>query len=311
LQKAEAALAEAERGRKRAASSVTGSTFKPATVAIKLPPIDTTEIDNSLGSLGNTGSGSSGGGAVTTANELASAYDRVRSSLDSSYQSAKEFANAEKAINDALDAGIISREQADADLAKLRRKYDSLSDAQKRAADGATGFFKSIINGSKTAGEAISEMLAQLADKWLTAGLNNLFTGLLGGGGGGWLNFLFSANGNVFQNGQVSAFANGGIVNSTTAFPMRGGVGIMGEAGPEAIMPLERVGGKLGVRSTGSSEPTVIRLEMSPDVEGRIVAEAVNRSAMQTVQIVSVATSEQQKGLRGSVNTLSERGTST
>jgi len=311
LQKAEAALAEAERGRKRAASSVTGSTFKPTLAAIKLPPIDTTEIDNSLGNIGNKSSGSSGGGAVTTANELAAAYDRVRSSLDSSYQSAKEFADAEQAINDAMDAGIISREQADADLDRLRKKYDNLSDAQKRSADGATGFFKSIINGSKTAGEAISEMLAQLADKWLTAGLNNMFTGLLGGGGGGWLDFLFSANGNVFQNGKVSAFANGGIVNSTTAFQMGSGVGIMGEAGPEAIMPLERVGGKLGVRSTGSAETTVIRLEMSPDVEGRIVAEAVNQSAMQTVQIVGVATSEQQKGLRGSVNTLSERGTST
>jgi phage-related minor tail protein len=49
--------------------------------------------------------------------------------------------------------------------------------------------------------------------------------------------------------GKVLPFADGGIVNSPVLFPMGGATGLMGEAGPEAIMPLARgPDGKLGVR---------------------------------------------------------------
>jgi TP901 family phage tail tape measure protein len=56
-----------------------------------------------------------------------------------------------------------------------------------------------------------------------------------------------SAKGNAF------AFARGGIVSNKTKFMFaeRSKVGVMGEAGPEAIMPLTRVGGKLGVNASG------------------------------------------------------------
>ena len=46
------------------------------------------------------------------------------------------------------------------------------------------------------------------------------------------------AKGAAFGAGRVAAFARGGVVDGPTHFPMRGGVGLMGEAGPEAIMPL-------------------------------------------------------------------------
>ncbi len=51
--------------------------------------------------------------------------------------------------------------------------------------------------------------------------------------------------------GSVVPFARGGIVGSPTAFPLGGGsLGVMGEAGPEAILPLARgPDGRLGVRS--------------------------------------------------------------
>ena len=52
--------------------------------------------------------------------------------------------------------------------------------------------------------------------------------------------------------GGVRAFARGGVVDGATVFPTGGGVGVMGEAGPEAVMPLARdSSGKLGVRSQG------------------------------------------------------------
>lgn len=49
-------------------------------------------------------------------------------------------------------------------------------------------------------------------------------------------------------------FAMGGIVNSPTAFSTSHGLGLMGEAGAEAIIPLTRVGGKLGVSMAGMQQ---------------------------------------------------------
>ena len=64
-----------------------------------------------------------------------------------------------------------------------------------------------------------------------------------------------NANGNAFNNGKIIPYANGGVVGSPTMFPMSGGnTGLMGEAGPEAILPLKRgPDGKLGVESSGGS----------------------------------------------------------
>lgn len=64
------------------------------------------------------------------------------------------------------------------------------------------------------------------------------------------------ANGGAFLNGRTTAFANGGIVGAPTLFPMANGMGLMGEAGPEAIMPLRRgKDGKLGVAANSDVAP--------------------------------------------------------
>lgn len=62
-----------------------------------------------------------------------------------------------------------------------------------------------------------------------------------------------SANGNVFGPGGLHYFADGGIVTSPTFFGFGAGQrGVMGEAGPEAVIPLERgANGKLGLAGGG------------------------------------------------------------
>ena len=67
-----------------------------------------------------------------------------------------------------------------------------------------------------------------------------------GGGGGG------SALGNVFNKGNMLAFASGGIVGGPTTFALANNqTGLMGEAGPEAVMPLSRsASGELGIKAT-------------------------------------------------------------
>ena len=97
----------------------------------------------------------------------------------------------------------------------------------------------------------------------LGGAIANGLQGLLGG-------LMPFANGASFAQGRVMPFAKGGVVSQATAFPMRGGTGLMGEAGPEAIMPLARgADGRLGVQAAGAGRAVNIVMNIqTPDVAG-------------------------------------------
>lgn len=70
----------------------------------------------------------------------------------------------------------------------------------------------------------------------------------------GWQGYVPNAKGGVYASPSLSAFS-GEIVSNPTLFAFARGAGLMGEAGPEAIMPLKRgADGSLGVRAIGSGQ---------------------------------------------------------
>ena len=80
---------------------------------------------------------------------------------------------------------------------------------------------------------------------------------------------LTAAKGAVLENGQhLTAYAKGGIVNKPTIFPMANGMGLMGEAGPEAILPLTRRNGVLGVEGGGGTNVVVNVDASGTEVQG-------------------------------------------
>lgn len=81
--------------------------------------------------------------------------------------------------------------------------------------------------------------------------------------------FKTNADGNVYAQNGIQAFARGGVVNRPTIFPFAGGTGLMGEAGPEAILPLTRRNGKLGVEGGGGSNVVVNVDATGSSVEGQ------------------------------------------
>lgn len=96
----------------------------------------------------------------------------------------------------------------------------------------------------------------------LAGGLNNLFEGLFASsaGGGGKVTAAMGA---------VKPFAAGGVIGTPTYFPLLpGGVGLAGEAGPEAILPLARgPDGRLGVASSGQGGASIVVHIATPDLE--------------------------------------------
>ncbi|MGC1495651.1 MAG: phage tail tape measure protein [Sulfitobacter sp.] len=163
---------------------------------------------------------------------------------------------------------------------ELRRMRTSLAATGKDVATLEKGLSKGLrkaFDGVVFDGLKLSDALRSVAESMINTTYNaamrpvtDHFGGPISQGVGSLVQGILPfANGAPFSQGKVMPFAQGGVVSSATAFPMRGGTGLMGEAGPEAIMPLARgTDGKLGVRGAGGGGATVVMNISTPDVQG-------------------------------------------
>jgi phage-related minor tail protein len=120
--------------------------------------------------------------------------------------------------------------------------------------------------------------------------------GALFGGSKLSLGGLFSSSSGVSGAdgaGSVQPFAKGGVIAAPNFFPLGGSrVGLAGEAGPEAIMPLTRgPDGRLGVASAGGAAPNVTINIATPD------AESFRRSDVYLTGLIARAVARGQRGL--------------
>lgn len=116
-----------------------------------------------------------------------------------------------------------------------------------------SGLFQTIVSGSGSAADAVKRLTDALLSMVLEKSIFGALAGLMPSifGSKGTIPLVANAMGNAFNGGKVVPFANGGVVSSPTLFGMNGGAGLMGEAGPEGILPLARVRGRLGVNASG------------------------------------------------------------
>ena len=162
----------------------------------------------------------------------------------------------------------------DKDKSSLKTFAKTAFDVAKQAQDAFVNAFKGmedalvkfVQTGKLNFSDLARSIIADLTRMFVRfAIVKPLFHSITGG------RFLDNANGNVIDAGnRITAYARGGIVNKPTLFPMANGMGLMGEAGPEAIMPLKRgSNGKLGVQSSGGVGNIVVNVDASgSSVEG-------------------------------------------
>lgn len=182
----------------------------------------------------------------------------------------------------------------------LDRARDTLHQARELAgnvmdaiAGSMTSAFNDIIQGTKSLSDAFRTMLSnilrqvsELIVQLLVVRAIASAVGIFGGGGG---TSPPAVGGGGFKPGTgfgpVQRFADGGalvpafagprgrIVTAPEVFPMARGYGLRGERGPEAVLPLTRVGGRLGVDASGGgavhyNAPITININGAPDTDG-------------------------------------------
>ena len=208
---------------------------------------------------------------------------------------ASELASSQFAsLNQQLENGVLTQKEWTSEVEKLKAKYgelpkvvSNLNQAQedtKNTASGvadmtklwandlARGLADAVVN-ARDLGDALRNVLKSIA----SSALQKLI--------GGWLGF---ADGGVFSNGNVIPFARGGVVTAPTLFPMARGMGLMGEAGPEAVMPLKRgADGKLGVEGGGGITNVTVHINA---IEPQTFAQAMrsNRDVVESVVVENI-----------------------
>lgn len=186
--------------------------------------------------------------------------------------------------------GLDSAAFAVSDLTAVKATLEGIDASAGKVSKTLSGAFASAIIGGKSFNETLTMIAASLTKVFLNAGLQPLTQGLtsmltsglgslVGGGGGG---------------APVAPFAEGGVVASPTFFGSGKSLGLMGERGAEAILPLSRgPDGRLGIAAQGgAARPVTVNVSIAtPD------AESFRRSEGQVTAALARAVARGHRGL--------------
>lgn len=167
-------------------------------------------------------------------------------------------------MSDSYDFLQVPRDEDDP-TRKPRESTDALSRSVTSFASAISKAFAQATTGGKQFDDVLKQLALKLSSLAVTQAAKPLSKGL-----GTIFNGLFSGTGETSlaaQMGAIKPFAAGGVIGTPTYFPLSsGGLGLAGEAGPEAIMPLARGSdGRLGVAMNGGGAPAVTVQIATPD----------------------------------------------
>jgi len=214
-------------------------------------------------------------------NSLKSQLAEINGEIKKTDEDTKGLGETSTGVWAAMKAGALSYKNSIKSVAEqiadvMKNAFDSMADA---LAEFVTTGKMNFADFARSVISDITRMYIKSQMLNMFKGLGNLFspgvdTVLESTGMAGALDIEAGRNrnalGNVYGKNGIVPFAKGGVVNSPTLFKFANGVGLMSEAGPEAIMPLRRgAGGRLGVEASGGGTSVVVNVDASGStVEG-------------------------------------------
>jgi hypothetical protein len=246
-----------------------------------LPVVETG--DDSGGSSGSAGSG----GLSEMQREAARWFTETRTE-------AEKYAAEISELDELLAKGEITQDTYNRAVAQTKEKLETATTAMAEFKDVSKTAFTEFVTGAKSLREAVAQLATSLAQMFAGKAFDGIWSALIGAGAG-----LF-AKGGVFAGGRVQAFADGGVVSGMTAFALQGGIGVMGEAGPEAIMPLSRgADGRLGVQALGGGGDfnVTITMDKSTGAMGAFVTDTAGRVVARAAPAIMTGAVQQAVGL--------------
>lgn len=141
-------------------------------------------------------------------------------------------------------AGNLFGEDFRDELSDVSTELGRISDLADGVANAVSRAFRGAVMDGKSFRSVLADIGRAFSDIALKAAFKPLGTMI-----GGLVENIFTAT-----NPTVTPFAKGGVIASPSYFPLGRGLGLAGEAGPEAIMPLQRgPDGRLGVAGGGGA----------------------------------------------------------
>ena len=169
--------------------------------------------------------------------------------------------------DDWFNGGIVERRRPNPDedpdrTEKTHENLKLLGISATQFANAISKAFQQATTGGKQFDDVLKGVALKLSGLALQSALKPVLKGLFNGVGD------ILKGGGLEGNGQApAAFASGGVINTPSYFPLGGGgLGLAGEAGPEAIVPLSRgPDGRLGIASTGGQVGNITVQIVTPD----------------------------------------------
>ncbi|MBX9934440.1 MAG: phage tail tape measure protein [Methylobacterium sp.] len=188
-------------------------------------------------------------------------------------------------------------DETDSSLAGRARQLETLDKLAQKFGQSLGRAFSVNVGGGRQLDSVLTSLagkLAGIAGKAIAApirsGITSLVNSLINSGSGD--DATAFAKGGILSGGRVRPFASGGVVAAPTYFPMQGGTGLMGEAGPEAILPLRRGSdGRLGVAAGQGGGASITVNITTPDIAG------FRRSEAQVAASLARAVARGRRGL--------------
>ncbi|KFC62781.1 Phage-related minor tail protein [Devosia sp. LC5] len=228
--------------------------------------------------------------AAAGASTLKAAMSEGKAVFESTRTPAETYGLEVERLNALLEQGAIDQDTYNRAVLQAQDTFQKAEMAGNQLAStlasGLANVFTSVVDGSKSAVEAVGDLLKSLGQMLINQGFQALIGGIFGGGGGG-IGSIFSG---IFGGGGLKLGYNGipGYANGTKSAP--GGYAWVGERGPE-LVNLPRGAQVLPhqqsmATAANQASAVSIRLVMPEGWKAEVIDEARSGARQDTITIV-------------------------